>query len=131
MKSWFICLLVISFPMSLFAQQINLKDIDASSEDTTIQISKGKKTQQGAEKCLPAWEITDGSDDLSGEPTIMSKEANQSWRKACDDWKKEFRKDNKENKIINISCGSVSCTSDAGGKICSSKATYKIKTRID
>lgn len=115
-------------PNLVFAQKVDVKDLDSSdSENTTIEISKGKK-KSSAEAL---WEVADGSSDITGEPSLMAKEANQSWKKACDDWKKEFRNDNKENKIINMSCGKPDCTSDAAGKVCSSKATYKIKTKLN
>lgn len=124
-------LLCFLIPSWSFAQKVDLKDVDAGDDTTTIEISKGKKNANGKQKCDPVWEITEGSADITGEPTVMSKDASASWKKACDDWKKEFRADNKENKVINVSCGTSSCSSDAGGKVCVSKATYKVKTRID
>jgi hypothetical protein len=114
-------------PALVFAQNIDVKDIDTESENTTIEISKGKKKTNSE----ALWEVAEGSAEITGEATIMAKEANQSWKKACDEWKKEFRADNKENKIISMSCGKPDCTSDAAGKVCSSKANYKIKTKLN
>lgn len=126
-----ILLTFLLLPLSVYAQKIDLKDVDADSESTTIQISKGNKKQDDKTSCSASWEVVDGSNDIEGEPATMIKDAKASWKKACDDWKKEFRQDNKDNKIITINCGSASCSSDAGGKVCTSKATYKVKTRLD
>ncbi len=115
-------------PSLVFAQKVDVKDLDtADNENTTIEISKGKKKTTAE----AIWEIADGSTDVTGDAQLMLKEAKESWKKACEDWKKEFRNDNKENKIINISCGKEDCTSDAAGRVCSSKATYKIKTKLN
>lgn len=125
-------LLMALFPVTAFAQKIDLKDVDADSESTTIEISKGKKKQQeDDQKCKPNWEITEGSADIQGEGANMMGEAKKNHKKACEDWKKEFRADNKENKVITVSCGTPTCNSEAMEKTCSSRATYKIKTRID
>lgn len=124
-----ILMFIALIPALVFAQKVDMKDIEAGDEETTISISKGKKNT--AQNCEPIWEVAEGSADITGDSTIMSKEANLSWKKACDDWKKEFRSDNKENKILSMSCGKVDCTTDAAGKICSSKATYKIKTKLN
>jgi len=120
---------LLSVPLIVFAQKVDLKDLDTDAEETNIKISKGKSS--GKEKCEQVWEITEGTADVSGEPNVMQKEAKSNWKKACDDWKKEFRADNKENKIITISCGSAECSSDAAGKSCVSKASYKIKTKLN
>lgn len=126
MKS--ILLTLIMIPSLVFAQKVDVKDLETSdSENTTIEISKGKKKNSSE----AIWEVADGSTDISGEPAVMLKEAKQSWKKACEDWKKEFRNDNKENKIISISCGKEDCGSDTSGRTCTSKATYKIKTKLN
>jgi hypothetical protein len=115
------------------AQTVDVKGVDAASTDTdasttTIEIKKGKPGQT-----LPSqntWEVADGSADLEGE-AATAKEARADWKKKCDEWKKEFRADNKDNKIINVSCGTPACGGDAGAKTCTSKATYKVKTRVN
>lgn len=118
-------------PIAVFAQKIDLKDVDADSESTTIEISKGGKKKVEAEKCTANWEITEGSADIEGEGANMMVDAKKNYKKACEAWKKEFRADNKENKIISMSCGTQNCNSDAMEKTCTSRAAYKIKTRID
>ncbi len=113
-------------PTLALAQNVDLSKMEDGT--TTYEISKNKKSQA---QCEAQWEVADGSAEITGEPTVMLKEANASWKKACDDWKKEFRADNKDNKVINISCNKPDCTSDAAGKVCTSKATYKIKTKLN
>lgn len=123
---------VLLLPIAVFAQKIDLKDVDADSESTTIEISKGgKKKAEDAQKCTPNWEITEGSADVEGEGANMMGEAKKNYKKACENWKKEFRADNKDNKIISMSCGTQNCNSEAMEKVCTSRASYKIKTRID
>lgn len=124
MKS--LALIFLLTPTLALAQKVDLDKMEDGT--TTYEISKNKKSDG---KCEPIWEITDGTADVSGDAHVMTKDANQNWKKACDDWKKEFRADNKDNKIINISCGKAECTTDASGKICSSKASYKIKTKLN
>jgi hypothetical protein len=128
MKAIFMFLILT--PSLVFAQKVDMKDIDADDEETTISISKGKKNTNN-KSCDPIWEVTDGNADISGDSTIMAKDANQSWKKACEKWEKDFRKDNQENKILSVSCGKADCTTDAAGKVCTSKATYKLKTKLN
>jgi len=116
------------FSMVASAQTLDMKDIDANSEgSTTIEIKKGKQ----AEKSDIKWEVVDGTADVEGETAATNKEAKAAWTKACNEWRKEFRADNKENKVLAISCGTASCSGDAGSKVCNSKATYKIKTALN
>lgn len=124
-------LIITLLPATLYAQNVNIKDIDTDSESTTIEISKGKKKVDEAQKCVANWEITEGSADINGDGANMMGDAKKNHKKACEDWKKEFRADNKENKIITLSCGTMTCNSDAMEKTCSSRGSYKIKTRID
>src|SRR5690242_6228867 len=85
------------------AQTVNVKDIPADKSDsTTIEIRKGDKAQ----KTEIVWEVVDGHADISGEHNAVKKEARADWKIACDTWIKEFKTDNKEYKIINVSFGS-------------------------
>lgn len=128
MKTILVLISVLSF--SALAQTVDIGSVDASDgESTTIEIHKGKKKSN--RKCETQWEITDGTADLAGEPANLSKQARSSWKKICKDWKKEFRRDNKENKIISINCGIPNCTGAAGKKVCASQAAYKIKTKLN
>lgn len=133
MKKRIISSVVVLFSMSALAlsasaQNVDVKDVNAGDgESTTIEIRKGKAVESKDKQ----WEITEGTSDIEGEPGTMMKEARSNWKQACNDWKKEFRQDNKENKILNINCGSPECGGETGSKICSSKANYKLKTRVN
>lgn len=111
------------------AQTVDVKDIDsAGAGDTTIEIRKAKA---GEKKNNAEWELAEGTSDVQGEGAAMNREAKKNWKKACDDWKVEFRNDNKENKIISVSCGTPTCTTESGTVTCSSTATYKVKSRLN
>lgn len=128
MKSTILILALLS-PLA-FAQTVNVKDIDAGQEgSTTIKIEKNKPDD--IKKSEVQWEVTDGQADLEGDSGATNKDAKANWKTACNDWKKEIRQDNKDSKVLSINCGSVTCSGDAGNKVCSSKATYKIKTRLN
>lgn len=128
MKTFLLCITLM--PVIALAQKIDLKDVDVDSDSTTIEISKGKKNATN-EPGKAIWEITEGTADITADGATMMAEAKKNHKKACDDWKKEFRQDNKENKVISINCGIPSCSTEAMEKVCISKASYKIKTRID
>lgn len=120
----------VAFSGVAWGQTVDVKDLDTQGEGTTtIEIKKNKKEEE--KKAEAKWEITEGNADVEGEPAATAKDARAEWTKACNNWKKEFRADNKENKILAINCGSAACGGDAGSKTCTSKASYKIKTRID
>ncbi len=75
------------------------------------------------------FELIDGAAQITGEPDNLSTPAHKKWQKACDDWKSEFKEFNKTNQIITLSCNSPTCSSaDGANTICTSTATYKIKT---
>lgn len=113
-----------------FAQSVDVKDVKAGEGDsTTIEIRKGKSGE--AVKCEPLWDVQDGSTEVMGEPAAMNREARANWKTACTEWKNEFRNDNKDNKIISVNCGVPTCTGDTGTKSCVSKASYKVKTRLN
>lgn len=112
-----------------FAQKVDIKDVDSQGqESTTIEIKKGKPGQPMPGQVT--WELAEGSIELTGETAATTKEAKAEWKKECLSWKKEFREENKDNKVIAIGCGVPTCTGDAGSKVCTSKTTYKVKTKI-
>ena len=124
----FSLLLASLFAGTLSAQEVEVKKIDASQEgSTTIEIKKGSKEAPAGAK----WMVQDGEADVEGASGATTKDAKAEWTKACADWKKEMREDNKENKILNLNCGKATCGGDAGNKVCASKATYKIKTKAE
>jgi hypothetical protein len=128
MKAIMICLL--SLPLFAMAETVDVKDVGTSDEDTTIEIHKGKSAKEAA-KGDAQWEISEGTSDISGDTGTLTNEAKNNWKKACEDWKKEFRQDNKDNKIISMNCGAPTCTGEAGTKTCTSTAAYKIKAKVN
>ncbi len=118
------------FATAAWAETVDINDVNTQGEDstTTIQIKKGKP---GAEATTNQWEMTDGNADVEGEAAATNKDAKATWKKACDDWKKEIRTENKENKVISLNCGAMNCTGEAGAKVCTSKAAFKIKTKVN
>ena len=130
-RSSLVLIAVALFSTWSFAQSVDVKKIDADEEGTTtIRIEKNKKGDvlQNADN---KWEVQEGTADVEGDASASAKDAKKAWLKACNEWKKEFREDNKDNKVLNINCGVSNCGGEAGSKICTSKATYKVKTRVD
>ena len=122
MKS-ILAITVLMFSLSTLAQTAQVRDIPADG-DTNISITKGKNSQRD-------YDITESHEDISGDPQILSKDARDSWKTACADWKKETKENNKGNQIISLSCGSVKCEKkDATEITCVSSGTSKIKTKI-
>jgi hypothetical protein len=115
--------IVFAFAVQGFTAEVGVKvnKLD-TNEDTTISIEKGKKNH------FKHYVISEGEHDLSGDKDVVAKSAEINWRKECNDWKKEFRADNKDNKIISITCGKMSCSKEGVETTCSSQAKYKIKT---
>ena len=128
--------LALILPLSVSAQSVDVKNVDTEGEGTTtIEIRKGKNDPKAIDAtpapAAPRWEVHDGTADIEGESGPLVTDAKKLWKTACEDWKVQFRKDNSENKILNVSCGSPTCSGDVGNKVCSSQATYKIKTKVD
>lgn len=119
------------FTVNSWAQSVDVKGVDTNSDQsTTIEIRKGEKANAKV-KCDPLWEIVEGSAEIQGDPGPMAPDARKNWKLECDSWQKQFRADNKENKIITVSCGTPSCSGETANKVCASTATYKIKSRLD
>lgn len=133
MKIRSLCLAITAlFSAWALAQTVDAGKIDATNEGTTtIRIEKSKNGEQPPSAIHPKWEVQEGSADVEGEASATAKDAKKAWQKACADWKKEIREDNKDGKVLNLNCGVSNCGGEAGSKICTSKATYKIKIRID
>ena len=109
-----------------FAQNVGVKVDDAgNAENTTIEIKKGNHALQ------PQYEVTTGDETLQGEAAPLLKEARKNWLKACQDWKKEFKELNKDNSILAMSCGAQNCATQSMESVCTSKATYKLKVKVN
>ena len=123
---------VSAFTSLAWAETVDIKDVSTTPSDeastTTIEIKKAKPGTVGTTN---QWEVTDGNADVEGEAGATQKDAKANWKKSCADWKKEIREENKDNKVISLNCASMACSGEAGSKICTSKATYKIKTKVN
>ncbi len=123
MKLFFITLFVTS---AAFAQSASVKIKDVPTDkNTTIEIKKG--TSDSSIK----YEITQGEDEIQGDSAPLLKQARLNWKKACADWKSEFKELNKENSILSMSCGTPACQTQTMETICTSKATYKLKVKMN
>jgi hypothetical protein len=126
MPGLFFSLLSLGFPMFLMAQKASVGDIPVS-ENTTISIKKGDATKGDR-----LFEVVEGTAQITGEASVLAKEARQSWKQACQDWKKEMKELNQENKILSLDCGKVECAMEGSqGQVCSSQASYKLKTKVN
>ena len=124
-----VLMLALIFAPLAYSQSVDVKDVEAEEgETTTIEIRKGKKADTDAKE--NTWEVVDGTADIEGEEAPMSRAARKNWKDACKSWEKEFRKDNKDNKVLAVNCGKPTCQNQSGGTICTSQATYKIKTKL-
>ncbi len=111
---------------------VNINDVNVE-EGTTIEIKKRSGDAYGAivKPNEPLFEITQGEEDLVGDGAPLLKDARNNWKKSCNVWKKEFKDMNKLNQIITMNCGKQVCATEAMETTCSSKATYKLKVRLN
>jgi hypothetical protein len=121
MKFLAICLSFLA--SAALAQTMGIKDIPANG-DTTIKIQKGANSSD------TEYQITNGEDEIEGDPANLLKDARENWKKACADWKKETKEINKDNSIVALNCGSMKCTNEMPETTCRSVGTHKIKVRI-
>jgi hypothetical protein len=119
--------MILSLLLSVaMAQTANINDVPLQG-DTTISVTKGSKAVG------PDFEIVKHEAEIEGEPEVLIKEARSSWKKACDDWKKETKELNKDSQVMALTCNSPSCgkaDNVTTSTICKSTATYQIKTKI-
>lgn len=112
--------------VSLVAQSeevgVKVDKVD-TSQDTTISIKKGSSSDSKKK-----YSVVEGEHEVVGDKDVVAKNAEKNWKKECTDWKKEFREDNKENKIISLTCGRMVCEKVGVESTCQSQAKYKIKT---
>lgn len=122
---------VIFILFTLSAAQAETKITEKMSgdeKDTSVFIQKktGVKIEND-------FEISSGEEEIEGEPTAGTKAARAKWTAACNEWKKEFRENNKENSIIQLSCGTAKMETDGTGSgdyTYRSTGKYKIKVRV-
>lgn len=111
------------------AQKAGVTEIPVTENGTTttISVQKGSPTAPGSRDTS---EVLDGSAEIAGEPNVLMKGARESWKVACDDWKKEVKDLNKENQVIALNCGVPKCATEGGGTVCKSAANYKVKVNL-
>lgn len=120
MKIMILALSLVS--VTAFAQSVGVKDIPAS-EDTTIEIRKGSKTEN-------VFEISEGVEEIAGDAAPLVQTARANWKTACADWKKEVKELNKENPVLVLNCGKMECSTQAMESTCRSSGKYKIKVKV-
>lgn len=125
MKTFILSALFILSTVAYAEQNVGVKinDMD-TTQDTTISIKKGAQQQPNQKK----WVLSEGEEDISGDKDAMMKNAEKNWKTACKEWKAEFKELNKDNKIVSMNCGRMTCTKDGVESSCVSKATHKVKT---
>jgi hypothetical protein len=121
-------ILLILGSMIAFAVQaedvgVNVGKVD-TSQDTTISIKKGASATDAKKK----YSVVEGEHDVVGDKDVVAKSAEKNWKAACTEWKKEFREDNKDNKIISVTCGRMVCEKVGVESTCQSQAKFKVKT---
>ncbi len=121
MKKLVLTILTIALAHTAHAEEVGVK-VD-TSQDTTISVKKGP--QADAKK---KYSVVEGEHEVVGDKDVIAKSAEKNWKLACTEWKKEFRQDNKDNKIISVVCGRMVCDKEGVESTCKSQAKYKIKT---
>lgn len=125
MKKIIFAVLTISYVLFANAEDVglNLNKVD-TTQDTTISIKKGSHNTEAKKK----YSVVEGEHEVVGDKDVVTKSAEKNWKTECGEWKKEFRADNKDNKIISVTCGRMVCEKAGVESTCRSQAKYKIKT---
>lgn len=120
-------LVLTAIPFISFAQSVDVKDVASGEESTTIEISRGASTKDG-------YKIVEVSDEIMGDTHLMVKDARKNWKTACEDWKKETKSLNTDNKIISMSCGKMTCSQGGAAgtteHTCQSQTKLVVKTKV-
>jgi hypothetical protein len=125
MKKFILVIAVLTLSVASQSEDVgvNVDKID-TTQDTTISIKKGTSATEAKKK----YSVVEGEHEVVGDKDVVAKAAEKKWKQECADWKKEFRLDNKDNKIISITCGRMVCDKEGVESTCKSQAKYKIKT---
>ena len=122
MKKLLFAILSVGLTCLAIADEVGVK-VD-TSQDTTISVKKGANATMAKKK----YSIIEGEHDVVGDKDVIAKSAEKNWKAECSEWKKEFRADNKDNKIISVVCGRMKCDKVGVETTCQSQAKYKMKT---
>ncbi len=113
-------------PILAWAQKVGVQvDHADANENTTIEIKKGD--HQKVEK---QFEIIEGTEQIEGDAAPLIQEARKNWKTACADSKKEFKELNKENQILSLSCGGMTCSTVAMESTCKSVGHHKLRVQV-
>ena len=125
MKKLVLTVLALGLASALQAEEVNVGvgKVD-TSQDTTISIKKGAQTATNKK----TYTVVEDTHEVVGDKDVVAKGAEKNWKAACKEWKEEFRADNKDNKIISVVCGRMTCDKEGVETTCKSVAKYKIKT---
>ncbi|MCE3010724.1 MAG: hypothetical protein LW875_08935 [Proteobacteria bacterium] len=75
-------------------------------------------------------EVITVTGDIEGDPNPLMNQARSSWKKACEDWKKEIREINKENQVVSVNCNSPKCEKEQNLSIlCKSQGTAQVRIK--
>lgn len=107
---------------------LTLSDVP-TNQDTSILIKKGP-IEQGNLLAPPDFEVVEGKDEVSGEPTNDRKSAYASWKEQCNEWRKSMREMNKDNQLITLNCGTPTLKKEEYILTFNSMGTYKMRVRI-
>lgn len=122
--------MALSVAAPALSQQVDVKGVDTDAEETTITVKKGKGGTTAQTTCQPVFQVESGTEDLVGDGAPMNKPARANWKKACDEWKKEFRANNQGNRIISMSCGVASCGTEGAETVCKSTASFRVRVKL-
>jgi hypothetical protein len=98
-----------------------LAGIAHAQTDTVINVNNGQKLENTSK-----FEIVDGTDDIQGDTAPLKKTAQDNWKKACSQWTKDFKAENKEG-VLAASCGKMKCAKEGVETTCTSEAKYKLR----
>lgn len=105
---------------------ILLTTFTAFAEDVNVTVNGTPST-----KATKKYEINEGTEDIAGDKSTLKKTSEQNWKKACNEWRTDFKETNKNNIIISHSCGVMDCTKAGVETTCFSKTKYKVKTLVE
>ncbi len=119
-------ILALLFTCTAQAQTIGVKDIPADVEgETTIAIKKGPKATTERK-----YEIVVTEDEIEADSAPLLKEARANWKKACGEWKQETKDLNKENRVMQMSCGKMRCSTESMESTCTSKSKLTVRVPL-
>ena len=130
------CALLVSIltaPSNSMAGPSTVGVLSGTSSEDSVVIQQGKNPTA----LLPQFEIVKESYEIIGDLTSGLKDSFSSWKKACDEWRKEVysrEKDQRDDiKILSVGCNTPKLEKDpdaAGMRLYKSIGTYQMRVRI-